>query len=144
MRRLLLLGSAVIVPVLLAGCADEEIEQTREVLIGTYLVDHPAFVGGEKSDSVTLSITDNRSYVFDHYPNPSTDQVEFCGSAGRLGAWGSNVVRFTPEQFYGFNCDQLRVPRGEFQADFRNHRDTVWLDKTVGDSTYSLRLVPRQ
>jgi hypothetical protein len=142
MRPSALIAVLLTVPVLLGGCEDEEIERSREVLRGTYVVDHPAHVGGEKSDSVTLTVTDNRSYVFEHSPYPPDDQVEICSSSGTVGAWGSNVVTFSPEETYGFNCDQIRIPRGEFRADFRTHGDTVWLDKVVNDSTFRLRLIP--
>lgn len=142
MRLSVLLAVTVIAPMLLVGCGDEEIEQTTESLKGTYFVDHPAHVGGEKSDSVRLVVTDNRSYVLYHYPYPSDDKVEFCGSSGTLGSWGGNVVTFSPDQTFGSNCDQLRIPRGKFQADFRTHGDTVWLDKSIEDSTFSFRLLP--
>lgn len=137
-----LVGVVLVVSVLAGGCQDEEVEQTREVLRGTYFVDHPAFVGGEKTDSLTMTVTDNRSYVLNHYPDPSGDDVEFCGSSGTLGAWGGTLVTFSPDQTFGANCDAARVPRGQFQADFRTHGDTIHLDKTVADSIFRIRLIP--
>jgi len=133
----------VLIAAAAAGCGgDEEVEPTVEPLLGTYTVSHPAIVGSEKRDSVILVITNGREYTVDHYPAVTGGVTEICSSSGGISGFGTGLAVLTPRRTSGTNCDTVRIPRGEFVADFRNHGDTVYLDQTSNDSTYSFRLLP--
>ena len=125
----------------LACSEEDEVETTVESFTGTYAVGHASIVG-QKRDSVILIITNGREYTVDNYPSVTGGNTEICSSAGGLSGFGTSRAVFTPRSKFGSNCDTTRVPSGEFVADFRSHGDTVFLDRTSSDSTYSFRLLP--
>ncbi len=126
------------------GCEDKPttLEPTTETFRGTFAVHHPAMVGSDKKDSISLHLSNNRDYILDHFSDPSGGVQEFCGSSGGVSGFGKSLAIFTPEHILDINCDSLRIPSGQFNADFRNHGDTIYMDRTSGDSTFSFRLLP--
>jgi len=133
---------AILPVLLLAACGEEdEVEMTVESFSGTYAVGHASIVG-EKRDSVILIVTNGREYTVDNYPSVTGGNTQICSSAGGISGFGTSRAVFTPRSKFGSNCDTTRVPSGEFVADFRSHGDTVYLDRTSSDSTYSFRLLP--
>ena len=130
--------------ILCLACEDEPtpLETTSETFRGTFAVHHPSMVGGDKKDSVSLYLTNNRDYVLSHFSDIPCGVQEICDTSGGVSGFGTSLAIFTPEYTASLNCDTLRIPTGRFNADFRNHGDTIYLDRTSGDSTFSFRLLP--
>ncbi|MFH2049867.1 MAG: hypothetical protein ABIJ12_10525 [bacterium] len=69
----------------------------------------------ERTDFVNLSITGS-SYDLNHVVNESN----LCNSYGSQNGFGTNKLILSPDTtFHGTNCDNTRIPRGEFVAVFR-------------------------
>lgn len=136
------LALAILVFMTLASCSeDEDKEPVVETFRGTYGFKHPATVGASKTDSIILTVTDNRNYRFDNFDDLGDNETEICGSSGVVVHFGSNTSEFKPSSIEYGNCDTLRIPRGTFDADFQTHGDTIWFDRVSGDTTFSIRLL---
>lgn len=141
MRKLPILGLLTLV--LLIGCKEEDSTAERlESFRGTYLVENPSVVG-VKIDSMTMTIENNVRYRFVHYPFRPGREVNFCNSSGAVEEFGTNSAIFFPESIDGAECDSIRIPRDMFIADFRNHGDTIYLDRDDDKLVYEIRLLPR-
>ena len=110
-----------------------------ETFRGSYFAaDDSLNIGQQKTDSLQISITNNRFYTilfFDPFA------VEFCDHNGEVAGFGTNEITFTPGTILGSNCDQLRIPRGVFAADFVTHGDTIYIDRSDGIKLYRLKLL---
>jgi len=124
-----------------AGCSDDEsVSSKTETYSGTYSVQYPATMY-EKTDSVVLRIT-GASYEVDHYRVQPNAEQYFCSSEGAVTGFGTNATTFSPTAWSGSNCDTLRLPSGLYEADWRTHGDTVWLDRNSNDTLFQFRLLP--
>jgi hypothetical protein len=138
------LAAAFALAFLTTGCGGDDAAVDTpyvEHFKGTYLVrDVTEVIMMAKWDSVTFTVTDGYIYTMRFYPLSTSDQsVDFCGCDGRLDKYTSNTIGFSPNLYLGSNCDTLRVPRGDFTADYATHRpDTVYIEKRLGDSLYQL------
>ncbi|MCK4461898.1 MAG: hypothetical protein KAW46_08825 [candidate division Zixibacteria bacterium] len=130
---------ALILALLPVGCEKDEDEPITEQFVGTYRVYDPDFVG-EKLDSVNLIVDENTRYQLIHYPERSGRMANFCSSSGIVDGFGTNIAVFRPQTIDLGNCDSMRVPRDTFIADFRNHGDTIWMDRDEDTLVYELRL----
>ena len=141
MRMFLILGLLTLVVVI--GCEEEDDTHTgSESFRGTYLVENPSIVG-VKIDSVTLTVERNERYRFVHYPYRPGRDVNFCNSSGAVEEFGTNIATFFPESIDGAECDTIRIPRDMFIADFRNHGDTIHMDRDDDTLVYEIRLLSR-
>ena len=86
------------------------------------------------------------------YKSSSTDPlVDFCFCEGTMLDFGTAKVSFDPTTIIREHCDTLIIPRGLFEADFRNHGDTVYIEKSFqtisntghidADSLFRLKLI---
>lgn len=118
---------------LIISCSDEDDDTgSSEEFIGTYYaIDDSTYITnvGLTTDSVILVIYNNSSYSMITYDINSSDSKQFCSSNGSISGFGSNSVTFYPNDPTGSNCDQIRIPRGTFEADFVNYGDTILLNK---------------
>ena len=127
---------AVVACCVLAGCGDDEDPIPTVAYRGVYRV-YRLEVVGDKTDSVILTIENNRNYSIENFDA----DIAFCNSAGVVEDFGSNFAFFDPMTIDSGNCDVKRLPRGEFHSDFVNHGDTIWLDRLSADSAFSFRLI---
>ena len=103
-----------------------------------------------KIDSLIFTTQRNTTYRMMFYKSSPVDPlVNFCYCEGTLIDFGTAKVSFAPTTIIRENCDTLRIPRGLFEADFRTHGDTVYIEKHVTggsssssyDSLYQLKLL---
>ena len=130
LKKIFLLG---LLALLFLACSDDDVEETVEEYLGTYFViDDSVYITnvGMTTDSVILTIYNNRSYYLMTYKYNQSDPKLFCNSEGNVDGFGSNVVIFTPTGITGSNCDQIRIPDGRFIGDFVSHGDTIILNRT--------------
>jgi len=135
----------ILLPLLLAvivGCEEEKDEPIQEQFVGTYRVYDPAVVG-EKLDSVNLIVAETTRYQFVHYQERPGALIEICNSSGLVDGFGTNFAVFYPRQIDVAGCDSIRVPRDTFVSDWRNHGDTVYMDRDEDTLVYELRLITR-
>ncbi|MEA3297641.1 MAG: hypothetical protein U9R56_07240 [candidate division Zixibacteria bacterium] len=132
--------------ILSTACEDEPEPIPTEVYHGTYFVDiDPNTIGEgtEQTDSVKFTVEDGYLYSLLFYSvTGDSSQPGFCDCSGTLDGYPTNNVIFNPTVIHSANCDDKRLPQGTFTADFRNHGDTIWFDKNIGDTVYQLRLKP--
>lgn len=127
--------------IILVGCNNRE--QASQTVIeefqGIYIArDTTIVIDSQKKDSVILSIKNSRAYSLLFY---DMGIVDFCNSEGTVGDFGSNNIIFIPTKINVNNCDSLRLPRGEFNADFITHGDTIYFEKRISDSLYRFILL---
>lgn len=125
----------LLLPLLLwSACSDEEDKTPPdEEYRGTYLVRNLGeVIDLAKQDSVTFKIRAGAYFDLHFYElNGPNDDVHFCDATGNLLDFGTGKVGFDPTHVFSNNCDTLRIPRGDFAADFKNHGDTVYIYKEV-------------
>lgn len=113
-----------------------------ESFVGLYTVrDRTQVILMAKIDSTHLTITDGVAYAMSFYAKDEVDDLDFCACEGELDTYTSNLVDFRPLAFFQSNCDTLRVPRGDFTADYVTHDDTIYFERSVGDSIYLLTVL---
>ena len=96
------------------SCSDDKKnEDTSELFAGELTISKVEEVY-ERTDFVNLSIF-NRTYDINHVTNESN----LCDSYGTQSGFGSNKLILSPDTTLpGNNCDNIRIPRGEFNAIF--------------------------
>jgi len=68
----------------------------------------------ERTDTVNFTII-GRSYTLNHFTNESN----LCSSYGTQSGFGTNKLILFPDTLPGTNCDNNRIPKGEFNAVFK-------------------------
>jgi len=96
------------------GCNKEKLTQeTSELFVGQLILSNVDEVF-ERTDYVNLTITGN-SYDLRHVTNTSN----LCDSFGTQRGFGTNRISLSPyTTLPGINCDNKRIPKGEFKAVF--------------------------
>ena len=127
------------------GCSDRstdgEIQNSSQRYHGVYFAaDDSANIAQQKTDSVELYIVNFKNYSLT-FTDESGGISDFCDNSGTVSGFFTNVVRFTPTDFFEANCDSIRVPNGEFQGDYISHGDTIYITYTNGDTLRRLKLV---
>ncbi|MEW5994874.1 MAG: hypothetical protein AB1744_10835 [Candidatus Zixiibacteriota bacterium] len=101
-----------------AGCSRSSKEPpAEEIFEGKFVVEdlqEPDPAERTKRDQVRFTVK-GTSYRIDHL----IDSTSICGSGGRIGGFGTTMVRLT----HAFvipapGCDSTRVPEGEFKSRF--------------------------
>lgn len=126
----------------LAACEEDDPGTSQERFHGTYMVrDLTLVIQARQIDSVRLTVTNNRFYSLFFYDAEGLD-VDFCDCEGGISDFGTNRVFFNPTNinYIEGHCDTLRIPRGEFAADFVTHGDTVYFEQRSGDSLFQFLL----
>ncbi|UCD64507.1 MAG: hypothetical protein JSW34_03475 [Candidatus Zixiibacteriota bacterium] len=140
------IASLVTALLLAAACRDDPAVDTPfvENYVGTYMVRNVTdVILMAKMDSTNLVITDGLTYAMSFWEKDELDEIDFCSCEGELDTYTSHTMEFDPHLFLDSNCDTLRVPRGEFDADYVNHGDTVYFEKRNGDSLFQLIVLLR-
>lgn len=134
--------------VLAAGACKKDppaYEPYIESFVGRYLVRSTSqVILMAKIDSTNLTITDGVAFAMNFWPMDEVDELDFCACEGELPVYTSQIVDFSPLLFHQANCDTMRVPRGEFTADYVTHGDTIYFERRVGDSLYQLTVLRQQ
>ena len=131
----------------LNSCNEKRIVQTNpELFIGQlefFRVDEVF----HRTDNIELTINGS-SYTLNH----TTNESKLCSSHGSQSGFGTNKMILSPDALSGNNCDNFRIPRGEFNAIFRNDSlilgpriDTLFIEVGENDTrreiwSYHLKL----
>ncbi len=144
MHRLLILLILAAIAVCIVACGDDDdtIQSSgTENYTGYYLVRHKTIIGS-KEDSLTMVVQNSRSYSIDFYPYIGTD-INFCSHDGTVASWGQPTSRFSPTTIQTGGCDAVRIPNGDFQANWTNSPDSIVFVRETDDSLWRLVLTPQ-
>ncbi len=140
-KRLIIAAALMAVAFLPACNNDDKNEPESEVFRGVYFVRDLTIVEDARQiDSVLMTVTNNRNYAMFFWDAAGFD-VDFCNCEGTVYDFGSNVAVFDLSFVHSNNCDSLRVPSGEYVADFVTHGDTVYFEQLYGDTLHMLLLL---
>ncbi|UCE23709.1 MAG: hypothetical protein JSU74_10465 [Candidatus Zixiibacteriota bacterium] len=128
---------------LIFGCGGDKGTDSPfiENFTGTYVVRDVTVAMQMKRDSVTFTITDGLTYSMRFRKVSDIDDLDFCGCDGRLERYTGNLFTFVPLVNIGSNCDTLRIPRGDFNADYQTHSPEIYIEKTIGDSLFQMVVI---
>ena len=129
----------------ISGCnsTDSDDDPESEVFQGIYIVRDLTIVEDARLvDSVLMTVTNNRNYALFFWDADGLF-VDFCNCEGSIFDFGTNLAVFNPRFVQAGNCDTVRIPRGEFVADFVTHGDTVYFEQRSIDSLFQLQLLPK-
>lgn len=131
-----------------AGCEEEDNalnDPYIERYTGTYMYrDTTKVMDLAKIDSVDYTVTDGYTYSMSFWAMGPTDDVDFCDHQGRLETNTANIMEFEPVIQLSSNCDSLRIPRGDFNTDYRTHApDTIYIEKREDSLLWRLVVLPR-
>jgi hypothetical protein len=117
---------------------EDDLGPPNEEFMGVYTArDRSDVIDLAKVDSVIFAIQRNTTYDLIFFKSTPVDKlVDFCNCGGTLLDFGTGKASFDPTFIVRVNCDTLRIPRGEFGADFRNHGDTLYLEREVTGNGY--------
>ncbi len=139
------LAFSLTLAVLVLGCGGDNSTDSPfiETFTGTYTVRDVTVAMQMKKDSVTFTITDGLTYSMRFRQLSGIDDLDFCGCDGRLDRYTGNLFTFVPLTNIGSNCDTLRIPRGDFNADYQTHSPEIYIEKTIGDSLFQMVVIRR-
>lgn len=140
-----ILSLALVLAILSYGCGDDNATDSPliENFTGTYMVRDVTVAMQMKKDSVNFTITDGLTYSMRFRELSAIDDLDFCGCDGRLERYTGNLFSFQPLVSIGSNCDTLRVPRGDFSADYQTHSPEIYIEQTIGDSLFQMIVIRR-
>lgn len=105
-----------------------------------YATDDSTNISLKKTDSVEFVLVDNQSYSIYFFPHQSTSAT-FCDHTGTVSGFDTNNILFFPDAVDYVNCDSVRIPRGQFSADYVTVPDTIIIQQINGLAVRRLKLL---